>query len=357
MGGLLCAWACSSTEELQGSGGFDASAAPDVAPTPEASADAAACAADLSTDPKNCGRCAHDCLGGACSGGRCQPVAIATEEANPSAVLVDATHVYWSAQGIRRAPKLGGAVQVLAKDAPRFMAADDASIYWVASSSSVLLRSVPKAGNPDGGLGSERTLLEPSTYGELAVDAANVYVAVESKLLGDVILRVPKAGGAVTPLIHDDASSGRSPMVSDGSLLFYSAHLPGKVRAVSVALSDAGVDAAVEISPAPAYAVTLDPSFVYWTTQNGSVKRAQKDGGGASTIASGQLSPTHLAVDASGVYWANGLANEIVSCPLSGCGVSSRVIAERQDVSSIAVDDASVYWTSRAGGAVMRVAK
>ena len=30
-------------------------------------------ATDLDNDPKNCGACNHDCLGGACSGGMCQP--------------------------------------------------------------------------------------------------------------------------------------------------------------------------------------------------------------------------------------------------------------------------------------------
>jgi len=33
----------------------------------------AACSADRLRDPKNCGSCGHDCLGGACQSGRCQP--------------------------------------------------------------------------------------------------------------------------------------------------------------------------------------------------------------------------------------------------------------------------------------------
>ncbi len=36
------------------------------------------CDIDLQTDGKNCGRCGHDCLGGACEAGACQPVVLNT---------------------------------------------------------------------------------------------------------------------------------------------------------------------------------------------------------------------------------------------------------------------------------------
>lgn len=39
--------------------------------------DASACAANLQTDPNNCGACQRGCLGGACVGGACQPVLLA----------------------------------------------------------------------------------------------------------------------------------------------------------------------------------------------------------------------------------------------------------------------------------------
>jgi hypothetical protein len=39
-------------------------------------------------DRKNCGRCGYDCLGGACSGGACQPYAIAKDIDGPYGVAV-----------------------------------------------------------------------------------------------------------------------------------------------------------------------------------------------------------------------------------------------------------------------------
>jgi hypothetical protein len=40
-------------------------------------ADGGVCVADILTDPLNCGRCGHDCLGGQCVSGRCQPTTLA----------------------------------------------------------------------------------------------------------------------------------------------------------------------------------------------------------------------------------------------------------------------------------------
>ena len=55
----------------------------------------AGCAADASTDPKNCGGCGHDCIGGACMGGECQPVSLATTGI-PQALAVQGTTLYWT---------------------------------------------------------------------------------------------------------------------------------------------------------------------------------------------------------------------------------------------------------------------
>src|SRR4051812_48420937 len=43
-----------------------------------AAMDAADCNADLKTDAKNCGSCGHDCLGGACTAGKCAPFKMIT---------------------------------------------------------------------------------------------------------------------------------------------------------------------------------------------------------------------------------------------------------------------------------------
>lgn len=51
---------------------------------------------DLSSDPKNCGVCGHDCLGGACVMAACQAVEIrTTEDDNVQSIAIDSTSIYW----------------------------------------------------------------------------------------------------------------------------------------------------------------------------------------------------------------------------------------------------------------------
>ena len=57
----------------------------------------ASCGADLQNDPKNCGTCGHDCLGGDCLTGICQP-ALVTQSASlaPYAMVLDSGKLYFT---------------------------------------------------------------------------------------------------------------------------------------------------------------------------------------------------------------------------------------------------------------------
>src|SRR5579859_7977141 len=75
-----------------GNGASDAGFGPDGSPTP-------ACdPAKLASDGKNCGRCGHDCLGDACAGGTCEPVALVLGQSSPQDVAVDDTYLYWTTE-------------------------------------------------------------------------------------------------------------------------------------------------------------------------------------------------------------------------------------------------------------------
>jgi len=49
---------------------------------------------DTTSDGKNCGACGHDCLGGACLAGQCQPVELAQYTGNLQTIAVGAQYVY-----------------------------------------------------------------------------------------------------------------------------------------------------------------------------------------------------------------------------------------------------------------------
>src|SRR6185503_20241180 len=50
------------------------------------------------TDPKHCGRCNHDCLGGGCFVGACQATSVVTGA--PNWFVVDSTYVYFRRLGV-----------------------------------------------------------------------------------------------------------------------------------------------------------------------------------------------------------------------------------------------------------------
>ena len=105
----------------------------------EAGFDAAICESDTSSDPKNCGACGHDCMGGTCVAGRCQPVGVgAATEPNAQGLFVDKANVYWTNTGpggqIKRCSVAGcgGTPTLLAANlaSPNAVLASGTGVYW-----------------------------------------------------------------------------------------------------------------------------------------------------------------------------------------------------------------------------------
>jgi hypothetical protein len=69
----------------------------DVADLPDAPGFAdGSCSNDLRIDPKHCGSCGHDCIGGECKAGACQPALVAeTDGGLPLRVAVIKDQIFW----------------------------------------------------------------------------------------------------------------------------------------------------------------------------------------------------------------------------------------------------------------------
>lgn len=121
-------------------------------------------------------------------------------------------------------------------------------------------------------------------------------------------------------------------------------------------------------------AIAVDATTVYWVNMgsvdssgrpsgNGSVMKCAIDGCGDKPIvlASNQLNPIAIAVDATSVYWVNrGTQNtqggyngdgSVMKCAIGGCGGMPTVLAAGQYGSNtLAVDATAVYWTNEGDG-------
>lgn len=79
-----------------------------------------ACEVDLTLDPLNCGKCGHDCLGGECEAGECQPVSLYVE-GDLRDLAADEDYVYFITAGtVERIPQeVMADAEVLADDGPK----------------------------------------------------------------------------------------------------------------------------------------------------------------------------------------------------------------------------------------------
>ena len=344
-------FACSSASEPTAAPapGNDAALAPipDAAPpTPEAS-----CSVDVGVDARNCGRCGHDCLGGTCAAGRCQPVRLAIDRSNLLWMAVDATHVYFYENGLQRiarVAKTGVTVEIVSGTPGGYppAALDETNIYLNVAGG---VRVVPKSN-----LGQGSMIL--AGYAAIAADADNVYAVPSPQTSGGIIIgRSAKPGGAVQPI--GNATIGD--VTTQDKDFLYVASYDG-IRKLDKRGS------APDAAPSPLFTpavepgdVAVDAKYVYYASAaTGAIKRVPKQGGTADVLASGVDAPNTVAVDGSGIYFTSEEAGLILSCPLTGCLGDPVVLAERQaQPHALAVDDVAVYWITRRGGTVMRVAK
>jgi hypothetical protein len=173
-------------------------------------------------------------------------------------LAMDATSVYWTAQGsVLKSPVAGGSVVTLVtrSDDASSIVVSATGVYWCAGKDGSYLLSIPLEG------GHVTTLAADIAWTPAVVgDATNLYWADQGQ---GTVMSVPQAGGATTTLAT------------------------GVVNAMNVAVDD---------------------TSVYWTSgdgETGIVAKVPIRGGAVVTLATGQLSPVAIAVDATSVYWAN----------------------------------------------------
>lgn len=98
--------------------------------------------------------------------------------------------------------------------------------------------------------------------------------------------------------------------------------------------------------------VAVDEGFVYYTAID-AVKRASLDDGHVEIVAPDQKTPQFLQIDKANVFW---VAGDVVNVAPKAGGKSA-VLATGSNVSSVALDDAHVFYTNLGEGSLRSVAK
>lgn len=324
---------------------------------------------DLATDGKNCNTCGHSCLGGACVGGACQPVALATGQAYPIDLAVDAAYVYWTIWGTSaqnyndgeiRKCAIGGCSNrpiTLAKSSgePTSIAVDSTDFYFGNHSGHSIERcplsgcAVPEV--VASGVGDPRGI---------ALDANNVYsVAYDT----GVVFKCAKSGCGSAPTPIASGLSSPFGIAVDGTNVY-----AGGSTVFQIPLG--GGTPTTLATGQFARGIAVSQTDVYWanhtTGSSGLIARCAIGGCGKNPtvlIVQSSGEPSDVALDAQNVYWTNDKTGEIMRCPLAGCGATTVPLVTGQDSPQrIVVDSKAIYWVNAGtvgttSGAVMKLAK
>jgi hypothetical protein len=305
---------------------------------------------DLQTDTNNCGACGKGCGKGTCTVGHCDnvvasapnqpggivvqgtnlyftdpvagtvrqvpvdgstgPSSLVSGQVNPTAIAADAMNVYWlnappsGMSSVMMAPVSGGATTTLDSETGSLaaIAVDSTNVYWTNTNVGKVM-TVPKGG------GSPPTTLASTnqTPNDIAIDSTNVYW---TNVMGSNVMMVPKAGAMAPTMLAPMQPGNLSSIVTDGTSVYWaiSAGSFGGIEKVPVS----GGNPKMLVMSGGMVVVAIDSMGIYWTQSpdGGAVMKANLDGSGATTLASGAQSGAPIAVDVANVYyWSGGNAS------------------------------------------------
>lgn len=308
---------------------------------------------DVSADPANCGACGHDCLGGACSAGVCQPIVLASADAVDLAV--DAENVYWvTAPGsLWKVPLGGGEATEMVHLEGTFLGSEAAiavhggKVYWT-SSADTTVRSIPTAGGDVTPLASDAGILFTIAANDTGVYWG--YGSTQSRI-------VRLAPGATSPTLVAQKVRQTKIAVDQAHVYYFHQFYDTLMKA------PIGGGEAIKLSKNdPAHKVVVDAESIYWTSGNptgtlvgqGRVSRVPLAGGKPVVLADGLNWPAGIATDAENVYFTDQHDGKIMRVPIAGGPVV--VLAEQQySAWALALDDKAIYWVG--AGSVTKLAK
>jgi hypothetical protein len=306
---------------------------------------------DLTSDGKNCGACGHDCLGGTCSGGQCQPVMIAQYIGSSEIIYVGAQTVYVTTDSgyVGRANKDGSDLKPPAR--PGFtssafggttLAEDGDRVFLVRTGDSPIRVSYCLATNCDstlvavGGDYSQYFAVNQADHKIFWVDYSPSRVVSTSTVGSMSAVDVP--GGAL-----ESGSSGSRLFYAQGGIYFSDATGVSRIPAAGGSIKGiSGADAPLTI-----LGTNNTSLFVYDGTTIGAVSLPNGDGGTPKSLVTTTLSvgvDGHFAADDAVIYWAsNGAAN---TCQIANCSGTQKALPKRDidSIRDVGIDSTAVYW-------------
>ena len=328
---------------------------------------------DTTSDTHNCGRCGHDCLGGACTASVCQPVAIVPGSAGyrPWQLALTATAVYFTDTINGQIAKVNkDGTGLLPLDSSGFrdnaLGLDDAGVFFSDLNDNAIVHCTLT------GCGAGPTVLAmvPSG-GDVIALALDQGITFADDMCDLYRLPTKLGGNPMTLVLSDGGRPCPYDVQSDGTHL-YVAEDNGHV--IRMDLDGGGVlDLSGAQSVPLANGLAIDSQAVYWVQQDpnfslpGTVNVAGLDGTNPHVLAGNQPNPEHIVSDGTNVYWtttgfgSSGNSGKVMMCSPANCQPVT-LASQQANPQYIVVDGQAVYWSDFDGvnnfpATVMKVAK
>jgi len=339
--------------------------------------------ADLDSNPEHCGACFHDCMGGACKAGFCQPVEVGP--APPMApewgfrLKVDETRLFIFAISpqslqITSLPKAGGAPSTVLPETPLMLggfALLGDSIYLMDQVGSYRLLRLPKSGGAMSVLWDEQDFAPVS----LTPDADRMWFVTESQGNPDFvrIMRLDPAKGTTNSVVELESDFMLTRLATDDDSLYVRAFPfaggPGSGPILRVPKQGGPLQVLVQAKDEALYNMLPAGQDLYYVAASAKnpptfrrVMRVAKAGGTPTVVLDADPASDiyPLVVENEHLWWMRSKGQPsvfdvgIYRMPISG-GDSVPVVDEVVK-SNVAGDATSFYWV-RMSGEIVRLVR
>lgn len=248
------------------------------------------CGADIMADPANCGACAHDCVGGACSAGRCQPVLLTNSESDLDVLRIQGGEaVYRTGRNVRKIPVDGGLQIALSGDAYHGILEVEPTSYFVWHYGDIVRKDLSS--------GSELARVEQAgAVGGLSVVDGGLFFVHARKLDW---LPLSLDAGALESLAELPTTSQRI-AVNDTAIFYVLTN-----GVIGYVTRSSGVNTTLEVDQVNVSSIAVTQDAIFWLANvesTSGVLRVRRFGAGGTTELASFSYPSKLAIDSDYVY-------------------------------------------------------